>query len=101
MVVYITDGGMKANESPNPNTCIARTNEKKYGAWVLDDPGENADSPGTGDVTSAGDPNWCGPFPRHGDFQSNNGFVDGHVELMRPSQWYYLNTPWLKPLPGY
>ncbi len=101
MVVYDTDGGMTANATANPNQCIVPKNEKKYGAWVLDDASRDPDSPAVGDVASPSDPNWCGPFPRHGTFQSNNGFVDGHVELMRPSQWYYGNTPWLKPMPGY
>jgi prepilin-type N-terminal cleavage/methylation domain-containing protein/prepilin-type processing-associated H-X9-DG protein len=101
MVVYTTDGGMNANNTMNPKDCIIPTNEKKYGAWVLDDPSNDPDSPVVGIPSSPGDPNWCGPFPRHGEFQSNNGFVDGHVELMRPSQWYYGNTPWLKPEPGY
>jgi prepilin-type N-terminal cleavage/methylation domain-containing protein/prepilin-type processing-associated H-X9-DG protein len=101
MVVYSTDGGMKSISTADPNQCIVPTSEKKYGAWVLDDATRDPDSPAVGDTASATDPNWCGPFPRHGNFQSNNGFVDGHVEFMRPSQWYYGNTPWLKPLPGY
>jgi prepilin-type N-terminal cleavage/methylation domain-containing protein/prepilin-type processing-associated H-X9-DG protein len=100
-VVYTTDGGMQANPNTNPNTCIVPTCEKKYGGWVLEDPVNDPDSPDVGATSSSGDPNWCGPFPRHGNFQSNNGFTDGHVELMRPSQWYYGNTPWLKPEPGY
>jgi prepilin-type N-terminal cleavage/methylation domain-containing protein/prepilin-type processing-associated H-X9-DG protein len=100
-VVYTTDGGMAANATTNPNTCIVPTCEKKYGGWVLEDPVKDADSPDVSATSSTTDPNWCGPFPRHGNFQSNNGFTDGHVELMRPSQWYYGNTPWLKPEPGY
>ncbi len=101
MVVYVTDSGMMANPTANPNLCIVPGNEMKYGAWVLDDPANDSDSPAFGMTSSLTDPNWCGPLPRHGAFQSNNGFVDGHVELMRPSQWYYGNTPWLKPEPGY
>jgi prepilin-type N-terminal cleavage/methylation domain-containing protein/prepilin-type processing-associated H-X9-DG protein len=101
MVVYFTDAGMTANNTVNPNECILPTNEKKYGAWVLDDPDNDPDDPIIGVPSMSSDPNWCGPFPRHGEFQSNNGFVDGHVEFMRPSQWYYGDTPWLKPEPGY
>jgi len=101
MVVYTTDGGMAANATTNAAKCIVPTCMAKYGAWVLDDVESDPDSPDAGATTSTGDPNWCGPLPRHGDFQSNNGFVDGHVELMRPSQWYYGNTPWLKPMPGF
>jgi prepilin-type N-terminal cleavage/methylation domain-containing protein/prepilin-type processing-associated H-X9-DG protein len=100
-VVYMTDGGMAAINTTDPMKCVVPTCMIKYGSWVLDDVANDADSPALGATTSTGDPNWCGPFPRHGHFQSNNGFVDGHVELMRPSQWYYGNTPWLKPLPGY
>jgi prepilin-type N-terminal cleavage/methylation domain-containing protein/prepilin-type processing-associated H-X9-DG protein len=100
-VVYITDGGMAAINTTDPRRCITSICEKKYGAWVLDDVASDPDSPDDSAVSSTSDPNWCGPFPRHEDFQSNNGFVDGHVELMRPSQWYYGNTPWLKPEPGY
>ncbi len=100
-VVYTTDAGMRTVNTTNANLCIVPTNEKKYGASVLDDPSQDPDSPAIGDTESPDDPNWCGPFPRHGDFESNNGFVDGHVELMRPSQWYYAGTPWLRPLPGY
>jgi prepilin-type N-terminal cleavage/methylation domain-containing protein/prepilin-type processing-associated H-X9-DG protein len=100
-IVYTTDSGMCANPTVQPTQCITPTCEKKYGSWVLDDALADSDSPDFGATTSATDPNWCGPFPRHGNFQSNNGFVDGHVSLMQPGQWYYGNTPWLKPLPGY
>jgi prepilin-type N-terminal cleavage/methylation domain-containing protein/prepilin-type processing-associated H-X9-DG protein len=101
MVVYTTDSGMAANDTTDPTKCVVPTCMAKYGAWVLDDVESDPDSPDFGSTTSTSDPNWCGPLPRHGDFQSNNGFVDGHVELMRPSRWYYGNTPWLRPMPGY
>jgi len=100
-VVYTTDGGMAPYETRNPDQCIIPTCEVKYGGWVLDDPVNDPDSPDVSGVTSLEDPNWCGPLPRHGNFESNNGFTDGHVELMRPSQWYYGYTPWLRPEPGY
>jgi prepilin-type N-terminal cleavage/methylation domain-containing protein/prepilin-type processing-associated H-X9-DG protein len=99
--VYTTDGGMAANHTTNPNTCITPACMIKYGAWLFDDPGDDdpiSPDPDAPDQTT--DPNWCGPFPRHGNFQSNNGFVDGHVELMKPSQWYYAGSPWLDPEPG-
>jgi prepilin-type N-terminal cleavage/methylation domain-containing protein/prepilin-type processing-associated H-X9-DG protein len=100
-VVYLTDGGMAANSTANPIACITPACMKKYGAWVLDDPGgDDPISPDNGAADQSGDPNWCGPFPRHGAFQSNNGFVDGHVSLMKPSEWYYAGTPWLQPAPG-
>jgi prepilin-type N-terminal cleavage/methylation domain-containing protein/prepilin-type processing-associated H-X9-DG protein len=100
-VVYMTDGGMCANPTDSPLQCITPSCEKKFGGWVLDDPLNDSDSPDFGATTSSGDPNWCGPFPRHGDFQSNVGFVDGHVALMKPSEWYYGDSPWLKPKAGY
>jgi prepilin-type N-terminal cleavage/methylation domain-containing protein/prepilin-type processing-associated H-X9-DG protein len=100
-VVYMTDGGMAANNTTDPRRCVIPTCQRKYGAWVLDDVSNDPDSPDFGATDSSNDPNWCGPYPRHPNFESNNGFVDGHVELMRPSQWYYGDTPWLKPLPGY
>jgi hypothetical protein len=100
-VVYLTDGGMCANNTIDPNRCITPENERKYGAWIVDDPGnDDAASPDGGAPDNPNDPNWCGPLPRHGDFQDNNGFADGHVELMKPSQWYYAGTPWLQPEPG-
>jgi prepilin-type N-terminal cleavage/methylation domain-containing protein/prepilin-type processing-associated H-X9-DG protein len=99
--VYMTDSGMVANNTTDPLRCITTGSEVKCGAWVFDDPG-NGDpvAVGAGDVTSSADPNWCGPFPRHGNFQGNNGFVDGHVELMKPSQWFYVNSQWLTPESG-
>jgi prepilin-type processing-associated H-X9-DG protein len=101
-VVYMTDSGMAANNTTNPNKCITPGCMIKYGAWLFDDPGNDdpiSPDPGAPDMTT--DPNWCGPFPRHGDFECNNAFVDGHVALMKPSQWYYAGSPWLMPEPGY
>ena len=48
MVVYTTDGGMAANNTSDPRRCIVPANEKKYGAWVLDDPANDPDSPDFG-----------------------------------------------------
>ncbi len=96
--VYLTDSGMAANNTTDPNRCITPVCMMKFGAWLFDDPG-NGDpvSPDPGADDQQTDPNWAGPFPRHGNFQSNNGFVDGHVELMKPSQWFYVDSPWLAP----
>ncbi len=99
--VYMTDGGMAANDSADPMKCITPACMMKFGAWLFDDPGNDdpiSPDPDAADQTT--DANWCGPFPRHGDFQSNNGFPDGHVELMKPSQWFYAGSPWLDPEPG-
>jgi prepilin-type N-terminal cleavage/methylation domain-containing protein/prepilin-type processing-associated H-X9-DG protein len=101
-VVYLTDGGMNANDTFDPNKCITPACLIKTGAWLFDDPANNdPDSPDAGATSSSGDPNWCGPYPRHGSFQSNNGFVDGHVALMKPSQWFYGGSRWIAPEPGY
>jgi prepilin-type processing-associated H-X9-DG protein len=100
-VIYYMDGGMAANQTTKPNLCFVPTCEKKYGGSVLDDPANDPVSPDFGATDSSSDPNWCGPFPRHAEFWSNKGFVDGHVEWMLPSQRYYGNTPRLKPMPGY
>ncbi len=100
-VVYVTDSGMAPNNTTIPLKCITPSCPIKCGSWVFDDPGNgDAVSVEGGDLSSLSDPNWCGPFPRHGDFQSNNGFVDGHVELLKPSQWYYADSVWLTPEPG-
>jgi prepilin-type N-terminal cleavage/methylation domain-containing protein/prepilin-type processing-associated H-X9-DG protein len=100
-VVYSTDSGMAPLNTPDPLKCITPASQIKCGSWVMDDPG-NGDAVAVegGDVTSLTDPNWCGPFPRHGNFQSNTGFVDGHVELLKPSQWYFTGSMWLNPEPG-
>jgi prepilin-type N-terminal cleavage/methylation domain-containing protein/prepilin-type processing-associated H-X9-DG protein len=100
-VLYCTDSGMAPNNTTDPWTCITPRCQIKCGSWVFDDPGDGDPvAVEGGDVDSLTDPNWCGPFPRHGDFQSNNGFVDGHVELLKPSQWYYAGSLWLDPEPG-
>ena len=99
--VYLTDSVVTANDTTNPLKCITTSCEVKSGSWVFDDPG-NGDPLAVegGDVDSSTDPNWCGPLARHGNFQSNNGFPDGHVEIMKPSQWFYADSPWLNPAPG-
>jgi hypothetical protein len=66
-VVYMTDSGMAANNTTNPNKCITPGCMIKYGAWLFDDPGNDdpiSPDPGAPDMTT--DPNWCGPFPRNG-----------------------------------
>ena len=95
-VVYITDGGTKPVNTPNPLKCVTETTPEKPGCWIVHDPGN--DAPNTGGVTND-DPNWGGPMPRHNG-RSAILFMDGHVASMKPSQWYWSLTPWLNPNVG-
>jgi prepilin-type N-terminal cleavage/methylation domain-containing protein/prepilin-type processing-associated H-X9-DG protein len=91
--IQIVDGGTVARNTSNPFQCVTPQSTPKPGAWILHDVAN--DAPCVGCVASD-DPNWGGPHLRH-NARSNNAFVDGHIEAMRSSQWYYGNTPWLKP----
>ena len=93
-VVYLADGGTAAANTTNPNLCVTAKSPPKPGCWILHDVAN--DAPATGAVSSTGDPNWGGPLPRHNN-RSNNAFVDGHSESMRSAQWYWADTPYLKP----
>jgi len=93
LVVYVTDGGTKPKNTPDPLKCVTETTPEKPGCWIVHDPGD--DKPNVGGVTND-DPNWGGPMPRHNG-RSALLFVDGHVTSMKPSQWYWSLTPWLKP----
>ena len=50
-------------------------------------------------VIKPGDPNWGGPLLRHNG-RSNVAFADSHVESLQARQWYWGDTPWLKPNEG-
>jgi prepilin-type processing-associated H-X9-DG protein len=50
-------------------------------------------------VISPSAANWGGPSIRH-NRKSEVGFLDGHAESMKPSQWYWHWTPWLNPALG-
>lgn len=90
--VYMTDGGCKPINSTDPLKCATTRSPEKAGCWIVHDPGN--DAPNNGGVTND-DPNWGGPHLRHSD-RSNISFVDGHVQGMKASQWYWSGTPWLK-----
>ena len=96
-VVYLTDGGSRPLNTKDPLKCVTVTSVEKAGCWIVHDPAN--DAPCSGCVTSAGDPNWGGPHLRHAG-RSNVSFVDGHVQPMKASQWYWAGTPWLKPALG-
>jgi prepilin-type N-terminal cleavage/methylation domain-containing protein/prepilin-type processing-associated H-X9-DG protein len=94
MTVYLTDGGTRPVNTRDPERCVTPLSPEKPGCWIVHDPAN--DAPCSGCVTSAGDPNWGGPHLRHLQ-KSNVAFVDGHIETLRSSKWYYAGTPWLKP----
>ncbi|HUS37523.1 MAG TPA: prepilin-type N-terminal cleavage/methylation domain-containing protein [Verrucomicrobiae bacterium] len=94
--VYLTDSGSQPLATTDRQKSVTPKSPYKPGAWIVHDP--QNDAPCVGCVTSA-DPNWGGPHLRHSD-RSNVGFVDGHIESMRASQWYWSLTPWLNPTLG-
>jgi len=95
--VYLTDGGSRPINSTDPLKCVNPKSPEKAGCWIVHDPAN--DAPCVTCVTSANDPNWGGPQLRHNE-RSNVAFVDGHVQAMKASQWYWAGTPWLKPSQG-
>jgi prepilin-type N-terminal cleavage/methylation domain len=92
-VAYISDGGSKPLNTPDPLKCVTDTTPEKPGCWILHDPGN--DAPNIGGV-SGDDPNWGGPMPRHTG-RSAVLFMDGHVMNLKPALWYWSLSPWLKP----
>jgi len=92
-VAYITDSGSKPINSADPLKCVTQASPEKPGCWILHDPGN--DAPDTGGV-AGDDPNWGGPMPRHNG-RSAIVFLDGHILSLKPSNWYWSLTPWLKP----
>jgi prepilin-type N-terminal cleavage/methylation domain-containing protein/prepilin-type processing-associated H-X9-DG protein len=88
--VYAADSGLQTqNSSP---WLIADTNSLKSVCLLLS-------QPSLSNALNAGDPNWCGPNPRHLE-TVNTMFVDGHVKALKTSSWYYGTTPWLDPAIG-
>ncbi len=96
-VAYMTDGGIWPINTTDPLRCVTPKSAEKPGCWIVHDPAN--DAPCVACVTSPDDPNWGGPQLRHAE-RSNVTFVDGHVQAMKASQWYWAGTPWLKPSLG-
>lgn len=94
--VYLTDGGTQVVNTKDPLKAVTIASKGKPGCWILADP-SNPKAGCAGAATD--DPNWGGPHLRHSQ-RSNISFVDGHVEAMRSSQWYYAGTPWMQPAVG-
>jgi prepilin-type N-terminal cleavage/methylation domain-containing protein/prepilin-type processing-associated H-X9-DG protein len=90
----IVDGGTAPKNTADPLQCVTAQSFQKPGCWIVHDVAN--DAPCVGCVSSPDDPNWGGPIPRH-DGRSNNAFVDGHVQVQKPAQWYWARTPWLMP----
>jgi prepilin-type N-terminal cleavage/methylation domain-containing protein/prepilin-type processing-associated H-X9-DG protein len=97
--VYLTDGGTQAVNTKDPLKCVTVKSVEKPGCWIVHDPGNNEPCNGCVIATPSVDPNWGGPHLRHAQ-RSNVEFVDGHVDAMKASRWYWAGTPWLKPSEG-
>ena len=95
--IHLTDGGSRPINSKDPQKCVTPQSPEKPGCWIVHDPAN--DAPCVGCVTSSSDPNWGGPHLRHNQ-RSNIAFVDGHIQALKSSQWYWAGTPWLKPSEG-
>jgi prepilin-type N-terminal cleavage/methylation domain-containing protein/prepilin-type processing-associated H-X9-DG protein len=93
---YFTDGGSTA-DTEDPVLSTSPSSLVKPGCWILSDPA--SDVAGSAEAADPDDANWGGPCPRHSS-QSNTAMTDGHVEAMKPSRWYWADTPWLKPAAG-
>ncbi len=92
--VHVTDGGVAATNSKDPDKAVTPLSKRKIGTWIVHDVGN--DAPCVGCVSSPDDPNWGGPDPRH-NTRANNLYADGHADSLKTRQWYWADTPWLKP----
>lgn len=94
--VHLTDSGSRALKTKNPEKCVTVDSPEKPECWIVHDPASDKPCPC---VVNAGDPNWGGPLLRHNG-RSNVAFADGHIESLQARQWYWGDTPWLKPNEG-
>ena len=93
-VVQFTDGGCQAMETTNPDKCVTVSSPDKPGCWIVQDPSSSAVPAPL--AIAPDDPNWGGPRLRHNG-RSQVCFVDGHVEPLKSSRWYWKGTPYLRP----
>ena len=96
-VAYITASGSMPINTTDPLRCVTPATPEKPGTWIIHDPGD--DAPDTGAVTD-NNPDWAGPYPRHPGLRSAIFFMDGHIESLHPSMWYWSLSPWLQPATG-
>ncbi len=94
--VHLTDGGSLPLNTKNPEKCVTVDSEEKPECWIVHDPA--SDKP-CRCVINPGDANWGGPLLRHNG-RSNVAFADSHIESLQARQWYWGDTPWLKPDEG-
>lgn len=95
--VAMADGGAMAVNTADPSACITSDSPAKPGCWILADP--SSELAGSVQAAEPDDANWGGPSPRHRG-RSSVAMVDGHVELLKPAQWYWAGTPWMQPEQG-
>jgi prepilin-type processing-associated H-X9-DG protein len=95
--VYLTDSGTVAANTDDPLACVTADSPIKGGCWILSDP--SSDVAASASASDPDDSSWGGPSPRH-EGRSNVSFVDGHIETLKPSQWYWAGSPWLIPEEG-
>lgn len=95
--VLLADSGSTPQNTSDASVCVTQQSPQKAGGFIIDDPA----APGQGAlVTEPDNADWCGPELRHNDGRSVVAMTDGHVDVMKASQWYWAGTPWLNPAIG-
>jgi prepilin-type N-terminal cleavage/methylation domain-containing protein/prepilin-type processing-associated H-X9-DG protein len=101
--VLLCDGGAQITATA---PFVTADSPLKQAPWFLCDPdptyggrGGNAGCQGNALQSDYNNPEAAGPAVRHTDM-TNVAFADGHVKAMRPSTWYYKDTPWMNPSIG-
>ncbi len=84
--ILLCDGAVRASTA-----APYMTTTDKPTAWNLVDP--------TYSPAQTENLDWGAPKARHTDLVEVS-FADGHVKAMRPTTWYYPNSPWLDPARG-
>lgn len=101
--VLLCDGGAQISATA---PFVTPTSPLKQAPWYLCDPdntysgmGGNAGCQGYALLPDSQNPEAAGPAVRHTEM-SNVAFADGHVKALKPSTWYYKQTPWMNPSIG-